>query len=43
MFEETVQIIWSGSSGEILEVNVTFMLFPILSPFPNGKQVVTEC
>lgn len=43
MLYERAQIILSGSPGKILEVNVTFMLFALLSPLPNVKQVVTEC
>jgi hypothetical protein len=43
MFYGRAQLICSGISGEILEVNVTFMLLSLLNPFPNEKQVVTEC
>lgn len=43
MFYGRAQLICISSSGETLEVNVTFMLLCPFSSFPNEKQVVTEC
>lgn len=43
MFYGRVQLICSGISGEILEVNVIFMLFSFFNFFFNEKQVVIEC
>lgn len=33
---------WVTAVGDILRLNVTSMLFPLLSPFPKLKQVVIE-